>query len=365
MSLPVLLHHQMANAPVLTSAAGSLNAVLNAALVNGFNSQAVSSATASGGVVTFNFASAPGFSALDAVSISGASNAAVNITARVQSAASNQVLVAIAGVPDGAVAGTISIKFAPLGWTRPYSGTGIGCYRQGGSATHKRYLRVYDSAGANSAQVRGYEAMTAASTGTGPFPTTVQVAANGLDWMSSGGAAWAIVGTPRFFWLFRAYYGNAIPSGSLFERADCYAQFFGELAAITKPGDAFASVVASYSATAPVYAARGHAGASGAVVLTANRKMSALQPYPCPASGGVNFEPAPSMLEGTTTRGYLPGVLHCHQDPVYHGANQPGAVLTGISGVTGRVWLGYDANGASYPIGPTVALMLDEDWGDA
>ena len=119
MSLPVLLHSGLSGAPSLSFAAnGSLNALLLATLVNGFNTQAVSSATAAGGVVTFNFATAPGFPAKYTVVIEGATNASVNGTFRVQSSASNQVLVAIPGVPDGAVGGTMTMKFAPLGWTR-------------------------------------------------------------------------------------------------------------------------------------------------------------------------------------------------------------------------------------------------------
>jgi hypothetical protein len=203
MSLPVLLHSGMTGAPSMTPANGTINALLNACLVNGFNTQSVSSATCTSGVVAFNFPSAPGFSTSDTVTIAGASNTTVNGQFRVQSAASNQVLVATPGVPDGAVGGTITLKFSPLGWTRPYSGTNLGAYRQGGSASHKRYLRVYDGSTTadSSYYVRAYEAMTAISTGTGPFPTTAQSAGNGVAQFGAQAAvqSWCIVGTPALF----------------------------------------------------------------------------------------------------------------------------------------------------------------------
>ncbi|MBY0464095.1 MAG: hypothetical protein K2W33_04050, partial [Burkholderiales bacterium] len=244
--------------------------------MNGFNTQSVTSATASGGVVTFNFASAPGFSALNTVTIAGASNATVNGQKRVQSAASNQVLVAIPGVPDGAVGGTITLKFSPLGWTRPYSGTNIGVYRQGGTASHKRYLRVYDHnvvAANYVAYARGYESMTSVSTGTGPFPTVAQVAGNGAgaafpyDYTTDAPAtqyrAWVLLGTPRFFILYAqtngVIYGTGITAApplasALHTQAQCFA--FGELADVTKAADAYAVALWPQNAMHTPYVAR-------------------------------------------------------------------------------------------------------------
>lgn len=379
MTLPVYLRSDMAGAPVLTGSNGSINALLSACLVNGFNTQAVTSATASGGVVTFNFPSAPGFSALDTVTIAGATNAVFNGQFRAQSAANNQVLVPIPGAPDGAVAGTITMKFSPLGWTRPYSGTGLGAYRQGGSAAHKRFLRVYDGALTSSAQAafRGYEAMTAISTGTGPFPTTAQAAGNGVVIFSPyGGTAgpfpWALVGTPRAFYLTTVY--DTAPSQNTFRKTDSvYTVPFGELANIRKPGDIYAQYAPSGGdfPQSGVYIARPYTGVSGSVsggsVLgpSGTNSLSGTGAYPDVASGGIDFVGGPAVLDPSNAqqavRGYLPGVVCPLQRPVANGPAKVGDILSNISGITGRVLLCGNVSSSVSEL----CLLLDEDWGDA
>lgn len=379
MSLPVFLHSNMVGAPSLTAANGSINALLNACLVNGFNTQSVVSATAAGGVVTFNFASAPGFSALDSVTIAGASNAAVNGRFRAQSAASNQVLVAIPGVPDGALGGTITMKFSPLGWTRPFSGKNMGAYRQGGSSSTKRYLRVYDGT-ATTEQVfytRGYEAMTAISTGTGPFPTTSQLAGNGAAHGAPVGGTsnkpWVVVGTPRAFYLLYAANGT-YEAGALLTAGDTFQAFFGDPARVQKINDAYACV-SSGSASFPggsnqLYVARSHTGAAGALPASlvsptaSGGYMSLGAAFPDPATGGITLSDSWAVVqaEGSITlRGFMPGLLSCWQDITSNEVIlRPGATLSNIPGVTGRMVMACTTN---YP--RTGALLtLDEDWGD-
>lgn len=389
MSLPILLTSDMLGAPNLTPTNGSLNALLHACLVNGFNTQSVVSATASGGVVTFNFASAPGFSALSTVTVAGSTGAVADGKFRVQSAASNQVLVAIPGVPDGAVGGTITLKFSPLGWTRPYSGSGIGCYQQGGGSATKRFMRVYDTnvvAAGYQGFVRGYENMTAVSTGTGPFPTTAQAAGNGsilhlpsdstTDLPAQQYRSWVVIGTPRFFVIYweagRTMYGStdtkntvaATPSGSM------SGFMFGELSNITKPADAFAHMCSGTETTSQ-YVPRGAAGTGSAVrVHHGSAAYGAISlsygaAYPSAADGGLH-SPGPAMFAEAdapyTLRGTLPGALTLFEAPFSNAATPPalGVELTGITGVTGRLKLmrnGYVSYGDA-------GWLLDEDWGD-
>lgn len=390
MSLPVLLSSDMLGSPNLTPTNGSLNALLNACLVNGFNTQSVVSATASGGVVTFNFASGPGFTALSTVSIAGSTGAVADGQFRVQSAASNQVLVAIPGVPDGAVGGTITMKFSPLGWTRPFSGTGIGCYRQGGSSATKRFLRVYDNnvvAAGYVGAIRGYENMTAVSTGTGAFPTTGQVAGNGdviqlpydgtLDLPAQQYRSWVVIGTPRFFKVYveagRSMSGStdvkntvaATPSGNVGAFA------FGELVNITKPADAFAHICWGSSQQNP-FTARAHTGAGSAIQVRTNGSaatgagyLSLGVTYPSAPDGGLHCLGPVTVSENDTTgylRGTLPGILTLFESPFSNSASPPafGTELTGIAGVAGRLKL---LRNAYMSYGDT-AWLLDEDWGD-
>lgn len=70
---------------------------------------------------------------------------------------------------------------AAAGWTKPFTGANQGCYRNAATGTN-HYLQVNDNAPnataiGREAQCRGFEAMTSQTTGTGPFPTTTQLAA--------------------------------------------------------------------------------------------------------------------------------------------------------------------------------------------
>lgn len=388
MSLPVILTSDMMGSPNLTPTNGSFNALLHACLVNGFNTQSVVSATASGGVVTFNFASAPGFSTLDTVSIAGASNAAVNGKFRVQSAAGNQVLVAITGVPDGAVGGTITLKFSPLGWTRPYSGANLGAYRQGGAATHKRFMRVYDGGfpAAGAYYMRGYENMTAISTGTGPFPTTAQAAGNGAqqyavidstgDVPAAQHRAWVLMGTPRFFQIYmeagRNMYGSSdtkTPLASVAQTA-MFSLFFGDPANTPKATDTFACMCLNGAGTSGAYVPRKVSGAGTAslVSLIGHQHTFAFTSglaYPSAADGGIHFA-GPSVVYDSEPpygmRGFFPGSVNPYEAPYSNSTTPPpiGHILNNVAGVTGRIML---LRSASTPWSD-VGWLLDEDWGD-
>lgn len=378
MSLPIYLHSGMAGAPALQQINGSFNAVLNACLVNGFNTQSVSSATCASGVVTFNFASAPGFSALDTVTIAGAPNTTVNGQFRVQSAASNQVLVAIPGVPDGAVGGTITVKFSPLGWTRPYSGTGIGAYRQGGSASHKRYVRVYDNTATSESYffARGYENMTAVSSGTGPFPTTTQVTGNGAQInlgavTPPGLMSWFVIGTPRFFYVATSWGADMTGNLSTFPSGNMMHYSFGEMANVYKASDVYAYM----SATHPgglvngFMMPRAYTGAGTALTGTlygegGGNATCLSVPGPDAGSGHIIFGNPVKILDtsgASSIRGTLPGMLamvHSVLANTYYPGNHQ---LSGVAGVTGRLLLCQPyASGAQGEF----ALLMDEDWGD-
>ena len=95
------------------------------------------------------------------------------------------------------------------GWTKPFSGTNLAAYKPG--AGSQEYLRVDDTgsgayAAGREAFLRGYEAMTAISTGTGPFPTTAQLT-NGCFFHKSPTAdttaiPWIAVADSRTLYFF-------------------------------------------------------------------------------------------------------------------------------------------------------------------
>lgn len=61
---------------------------------------------------------------------------------------------------------------SPAGWSRPYSSGNYSAFQQGGG--HQRFLAIDDS-DTRLARLVGYCAMTDATTGTDPFPTSAQV----------------------------------------------------------------------------------------------------------------------------------------------------------------------------------------------
>lgn len=382
MTLPVLLHSGMQGAPQIKLVNGSVNAALYALLCNGFNTQSVASATASGGVATFNFATAPGFETLDTVMIEGASNAAVNGKWRTKSVGGNQVLVDIPGLADGALGGTILMKFAPLGWERAFVSGNVAAYKMGGAAAHKRFIRIYDSnmTTTNNCYWRAYENMTGISSGTNPFPTTGEAAGNGAAGYITGDATsatpWIIVGTPRaFYFAFdiysSSYVGDVPPVFKAGTYAHCTSLLFGELDKVQKVGDTYACYVSQDGDGSSLWLGRASTGANnsrptaeiiGAGVTNA---YSALNTWPDPVSGNIVLEGAPrvdQLFSGQRgVRGYMPGMLsntaRMLRDPPY--ATPNGTKFTGFPGVTGRLMAMVHGQ-----MNDEYMIRLDEDWGD-
>lgn len=381
MTLPVLLHWKMQNAPQLKKVNGAMNALHLACLVNGFNTITATATNFTSGVGTFTLAS-HGFSVLDTVLITSNDQALLNNkTGRVITSAAGSITVAVTGVPDGAVTGTVTVKFAPLGWTRPFSGTSLGAYKQGGLSSTKRFLRISDSLLASDNiyyYVRGYENMTAVSTGTGPFPTTTLVTGNGIalngvySQPSTEIFPWIIVGTPRAFYFLHGRDG-AYTLASPLTKADSYYSFFGELSRINKPGDAYAHLITGTDfPPAKGYLNRGVNGITSSVTpdlrsVAGNYGLNCDFTYPDPADSSYKFFDAPliTQADSLTVRGFLPGILTMSSSPIYALAALPGDILANgtVTGISSRLMLIHsESAGGPYSDG---ALLLDEDWGDS
>jgi hypothetical protein len=169
-------------APQLTGIAGSMIAVLDACLVNGYNTKSVT-ITRSGETATVT-STAHGYVLDQVVEISGAAETEYNGLFKVASVPdANTFTVIVTGNPATPATGAISCKVAGAGWTKDFTATNLAAYR-GPVGTTRYFLRVNDTFG-NLARVRGYESMTAISTGTGLFPTVAQFAGDGLVWWKS------------------------------------------------------------------------------------------------------------------------------------------------------------------------------------
>ena len=235
----------MPGAPVLRGQVGSLIALLDACLVNGWGSQTASSVTIADGVATATFPSDHAAAVEAVVLVAGASTpAGLNGEQKVIAVEPNKIKWAT-DEADGTATGTITVKMAPAGWSKVFSGTNLAVYKSDNPQAHGQFLRVNDAA-TTFARVVAYENMTAVSTGTGPFPTNTQMS-GGFYWGKSNNAGsfdipWAIAADSR------AFYFNPVgvaEFGAEYKGGGGY--FFGDLLPHSRSGDPFASLLTGAS----------------------------------------------------------------------------------------------------------------------
>lgn len=353
MSLPIFLHSGMQGAPTLNNVTSSANGVFNACLVVGFNSQSVSSASCASGVVTLNFAAAPGFNAKDTIEIVGATNSVFNGKFRVIFAGSNQVTYSVPGAPDGSVAGTLTCKFAPLGWDNLFSDATTGVYRSKTSFT-QACLRVKQNS--SNIYFRGYESMSAVDAGVNPFPSLALTTGEGIGNSLNGPTvvSWILVGTDQFFYL-------AINQG--------FIQFyFGDILSY-KPNDAFKCVISgnlgfprsTYSSNMG-YSQRGLLGNVsqshfyfGMDDIVGTPGVDDINTGGNIIVGGIGFCIEVNTTGGSSVRGAFPGILIVYAKSI--SATPFFTVLENIPNFSGRLLLIRGFNLRLF------AVALDVDWG--
>jgi hypothetical protein len=327
-------HWQMPGAPTLNRVAGSLIDVLDACLINGFNTRSVSSLVISSNVATVTTTVAHGYEVDTVVRVSGASPSALNNDHRVLTVPTSTTFTFdVTGLANQTATGTISTILAPAGWSKPFNATNIGVYRSQNVTSTQFYLRVDDSGVAlTDARVVGYESMTDVNTGVDPFPTNAQVS-GGAYWpkansgTASDARAWAIVADDRMFY----YWCHTITSTSVQGRAGV-VQGFGDFTSVNS-ADAFACALAGFtsaqgdivSLNAPystplvdaTWVARPHTGFAGATGLrpspiapsVSSRSGSDGFVFPNPADNGLLLspvscvQPSPNLVLRGTYRG--------------------------------------------------------------
>ena len=233
---PIFLHNLQSGAPQLDGLAGSLIGILDACLVSGFGLQAATITVASG-VATLTTPLAHGFELHQVVEVAGATPSGLNGRQRVLSRTTPTITFDATGIADGAATGSITVKLAPAGWSKVYSGTNKAAYRSNNVSGSQTFLRVDDTAGRN-ARVVGYETMSDIDTGEGLFPTAAQLSGGGW-WPKSNSAtsaarAWTVVANDRTVYLHMGCGESAGVSGSVWG--------FGDFSSY-KVGDGFAAML--------------------------------------------------------------------------------------------------------------------------
>ena len=337
-------HSAMVGAPVLSGTAGSLIAVLNACLRDGFGMKTVNACAVSGGIATLDI-TANGFAEEVVIVLSGSSTPGVNGLRRVLTSTATQVTVAMPGVADGVAAGVITAKVAGAGWETPFEATNLTVYRSADIEGVRHCLRVFDNETLN-ARVMAYESMTGVNAGQKPYPSNVQVTGGGYwpkaDVAGGGARAWTLIADRKGFWLhIQTKAGGLGESGAVWgfgefaslRQAEAYKShlFCAPSAIQTATAVATCQVeyVSSGAAGTDAYVSRSHTGVGSAMALVhsaeslitgsgaAGGVVSAFVPtYPNPANNGLIFSRKVLVEPMSSFRGYLRGLLvpvqFCH-----------------------------------------------------
>lgn len=269
---------------------------------------------------------------------------------------------------------------AGAGWTKPFTGANIAVFRQGAGG-NGRYIRVWNARTGDdpatycmTANVRGYEAMTAVSTGTNPFPTTTQSNSNGLlvrvaCSSPSYPTGWIVRATSNWFDVL-VFTGLTSPRGAnSVPVADSYLSF-GAFPSL-KSGDTYNDFILaeannSYvyypyvglSSTYFVYVSRNDLGAVGAKAAAlmplsgcgedmVGKGNPGYFPYPNRPNNSVDLFQYALHSEGYF-RGVLPGVWGSAHGVTAIGV---GNTFSGIAPVAGRTFEVIAASTASTDVG--------------
>lgn len=321
----------MPGAPSLTRAAGSMIALLDAFLVNGWGSQTASSVVVSGGVATATFPADHAAAKHSVVLVAGVTGAMTDLNGeqKVTAVAPNVVQWATA-LANGTATGTITVKMAGAGWNKPFSGTNLAVYKSASAQGHGQFFRFADTA-VEAARIIGYENMTAISTGTGLFPSAAQFSGGfyvGKSDETSGTNAspYSIFSDGRLVYIMTqpSYHSSVVQARSV------GLTIFGDMIPESPAGDPYATICAGapeatwfnvgstyvldYASTNYAVACprdRSGAGTSsrGCLLNVGNTLGSASLPNPVSGAPYLSI----NVYRDTTSdypRARLPGLLH-------------------------------------------------------
>lgn len=341
-----LYQSNQTGAPTLCGQVGSLIAVLNACLLNGYNLRPLTRITREGNVATAIADAGHGFREHDIVRIAGADDPAYNGDVRIRQVTATRFEFDVTGQPPSPASGTITAKIAPLDWESPFVGSNKAVYRSTDVTSQRLLLRVDDTAqsgdanygrGPRSALVQMWESLSDLDNGSGKAEVWWRKAQND----NATARPWLLVGDRKRFWLVvnwsEAYPNRYVP------------YVFGDIASF-KAGDGYGGLLGGYfdlhanwvephhyQLTDTVHAVGTAVGNSGiwlarnytqlggrtnaqwvsAPAANGGTGLGATPlPYPNPADNGVYVMPLLIQEQtGPSLRGRLPGLL-CPLHPI-------------------------------------------------
>jgi len=370
-------------APSLTGTTGSLIALLDAVLLNGYNLKTLDSIVVSNNVATCTVGAGHGYLAGDGrvITVAGCSGAwaVLNGEQTVASVVSaSQFTFLAVGVSNGSATGTITTKVSPLGWTAPYSGTNLKAYKASDVVGSGCLLRV-DDTNAYVARVIGCETMTNINTWSAKFPTEAQQA-GGLYFTKHYGRDYAVnwfivadsfaihimVATSWYssWWYGGYFFGDFAPHSS----NDVYkCMIFGDVSYAQLPTTQGASLFSKQNASGGQFIERSYTGAGTSVASSrywppTNMGYNNGFAYPSESGSMVFVSPVLVMQGGNIFRGTFPG-LFCMMQNV-NGSIANKTIINDVAGMSGSILVSI-IGGAGYndqPIASTAAFDLVGPW---
>jgi hypothetical protein len=369
-----VFHAGQAGAPQLIGANGSLITVLDAVLVNGYNSVSVASITRSDSTATVATSAAHGLSTGDSARITGADQADYNVEAVVSVIDPTHFTYTVANAPATPATGTITVTRAPAGFDKVYIATNKAVYRSKDTSGSRPYLQVIDdgstAGAAREAKIRGYLTMSDVNTGTEPFPTSTQYT-NGLmayksATISSDVRPWVLITDGKTIY-FQACMDQS-PPGMQASGGYLWWVAFGDIIS-TRANDQYTAFLAGcHSEGYQTSSATGacHNGLSVPAVRTANPAsgscyivrsfnqtlgaaimnqmghgwdqyglgQAAILPYPHPPDNGFMMTPLLCM-QGGVLRGRMPGVF----EPLHGRCLNQFDIVENVDGYPGRKFM--------------------------
>ncbi len=198
-------HSSNFSAPQLSNTWGCMIDVLDACLVNGFASQAISSLVVSNGLATATFPSNHLYKQYQVITISGSNDSVLNSEFKILSV-TDTTLTFSTTASNQTATGTIICKLSSLGWSKPFAGTHKAVYRAKDTITNAHYLRVdnsldpnYDTTYAKFAKVGVLETCTGVDDLSGnQFP--FDPANPNKNWSSTGTGSTVVNGWSKWYY---------------------------------------------------------------------------------------------------------------------------------------------------------------------
>lgn len=242
------------SAKKITGQAGSLIAVLDDVLVNGYGQVSVSSISKVDNLATVNTTAAHGLNEGDICRITGSDQSHYNNEFKVHLLSTTSFAIPIPNEAPNVVTGAMTCVKAPLGFTKAFAGTNKAAYRANDVNSNRFYLRVVDDAsgtrGGGEAVLSMYEVMTSVDTGdlqvpsTAKMPTTYVLAKSTVSDTSI--RHWMIIGDSKRFYMF--VYVN--PGDTLTGTSNISNIIFGDVVS-NNPNDAWATVLGAHPTVIP------------------------------------------------------------------------------------------------------------------